>query len=752
MYRFRACVIALLFGVFAATAVPAQETQPTAPPAGLTQQQFDALVTAIGDSVARKLREEGVVPAKPAGKEAGREAGKEAAPAAEAPKVGVEDSGDAASRFASDFANRAETVLLAIPSLPGVFARIPSALDRSANGGQGPGAFLLLLLAGSVAVLAVEPLYRLLLTGPRRRLAAAARPDPESNGLLQLLALAVLDAVALGLTALVAFGLAGTWFDGTDPQHRLGALVLGGLFSWRLYMFAFRLSLRPVLADARLVPLDDTGARTVFHSVAIAVGFVIGLRTLLRLFIAMQIPREVISAGQVVLNLVMLAVFIWACVRSRDPVARWFESFGGAPGRQTAGAAVARRWLPLGIAFFVLLIATQIYGAISAKYSVPVAMLLTVNVVIGLLLAETVLMTVTNRLGGRAVTPPGVRPPIRLADVVVRCLRVAMFIVAGVSVAQAWIVDVVGLVDQSGWHDLTRSSLRAGATLFLAYVGFEFVRLATHRYVAPAGGATMDEDAGHTAASRLATLMPLLRIALTVVIAVIALLIVLSELGVNITPLIAGASVLGLAVSFGSQTLVRDIVSGVFYLADDAFRVGEYIDCGKAKGTVEGFTLRSIRLRHQNGQVHTIPFGQLGQITNFSRDWTTVKFNLKFARDTDIEKLRKVVKKIGQEMMENEEIKGEILEPLKMQGIADIMENALVVRFKFTVKPGKPSYIQREAVKRMVRIFHESGIEFANALVAVQTMHGADPAANAAAAAQSVIDSMKAASTTAQAS
>ena len=131
----------------------------------------------------------------------------------------------------------------------------------------------------------------------------------------------------------------------------------------------------------------------------------------------------------------------------------------------------------------------------------------------------------------------------------------------------------------------------------------------------------------------------------------------LSELGVNITPLIAGASVFGLAISFGSQTLVRDIVSGIFYLAEDAFRVGEYIDCGKAKGTVEGFTLRSIKLRHQNGQLHTIPFGQLGQITNFSRDWTTVKFNLRFARDTDVEKLRKTVKKIGLDMMEDPEIK-----------------------------------------------------------------------------------------------
>jgi small-conductance mechanosensitive channel len=207
--------------------------------------------------------------------------------------------------------------------------------------------------------------------------------------------------------------------------------------------------------------------------------------------------------------------------------------------------------------------------------------------------------------------------------------------------------------------------------------------------------------------------MPLMRIVLAITIFVIAGLIVLSDLGVNITPLIAAASVFGLAISFGSQTLVRDIVSGVFYLADDAFRVGDYIDCGKAKGTVEGFTLRSIRLRHQSGQVHTIPFGQLGQITNFSRDWTGVKFNLRLARNTDLEMLRKTVKKIGQQMLEDPDLKDEILEPLKMQGIADIADNAIIARFKFTVRPGKPTQVQHEAIQRMMAAFGPAGIEFA---------------------------------------
>jgi small-conductance mechanosensitive channel len=149
----------------------------------------------------------------------------------------------------------------------------------------------------------------------------------------------------------------------------------------------------------------------------------------------------------------------------------------------------------------------------------------------------------------------------------------------------------------------------------------------------------------------------------------------------------------------------------VFYLADDAFRVGEYIDCGRAKGTVEGFTLRSIRLRHQNGQIHTIPFGSLGQITNFSRDWTAVKFNLPFARSTDLETLRKAAKKIGADMLEEPEFKAQLIEPFKMQGIADVTNNALIVRFKFTSRPGNPNAIQNQAVTRLLRALPELGIE-----------------------------------------
>ncbi len=281
-----------------------------------------------------------------------------------------------------------------------------------------------------------------------------------------------------------------------------------------------------------------------------------------------------------------------------------------------------------------------------------------------------------------------------MPDVVARCIRVAVLIGVTVVIAESWVVRGPGPREHgSEWEQLTRSSRTAGVTLFVAYVAWEFVKYMTEPYMAPktkdAAQAIADGDANAAPASRLSTMMPLMRGTAAVLILLVAVMIALQDFGINITPLIAGASVFGIAISFGSQTLVKDIVSGLFYLSDDAFRVGEYIDCGKAKGTVEGFTLRSIKLRHQNGQVHTIPFGQLGQITNFSRDWITVKFNLRFARDTDIEKLRKAAKKIGTDMMEMPVIADQILAPFKMQGVADIAGNAILVRFKFTAETGQ---------------------------------------------------------------
>lgn len=211
--------------------------------------------------------------------------------------------------------------------------------------------------------------------------------------------------------------------------------------------------------------------------------------------------------------------------------------------------------------------------------------------------------------------------------------------------------------------------------------------------------------------SRLGTLVPLLSTVGKSSIAVLAGLSILVSLGVNVWPLITGLSVFGLAIGFGSQTLVKDVVSGLFFLIDDAFRFGEYIESSGAKGTVEKISVRSVSLRNSRGALATVPYGQIGKIQNFSRDWVIEKMAFRVAFDTDVEKLRKIFKKIGQEIASNPELAPDLLEPFKSQGISDVEDGTLVIRAKFKARAGKQSMIKRAALIAVHKAFLENGIK-----------------------------------------
>ena len=215
-------------------------------------------------------------------------------------------------------------------------------------------------------------------------------------------------------------------------------------------------------------------------------------------------------------------------------------------------------------------------------------------------------------------------------------------------------------------------------------------------------------------------MLPLLRSFLFAVLVVISTLIVLASLGVDIGPLLAGASIVGLAIGFGSQKLVQDIVAGIFFLIDDAFRVGEYIEAGGMKGTVESISIRSMRLRHHLGAVQTLPYGEIQAVRNHSRDWATIKLEIRLPYDTDIEKVRKVIKKTGQAMLTDPLLGSHFLQPLKSQGVFRVEESALIIRMKFTAVPGEQWVIRREAYRRVRDALSAEGIMFAHREVTVR--------------------------------
>ena len=220
------------------------------------------------------------------------------------------------------------------------------------------------------------------------------------------------------------------------------------------------------------------------------------------------------------------------------------------------------------------------------------------------------------------------------------------------------------------------------------------------------------------ASSQLIRLVSLL---VTVSLVVAVLVYAGQRFGLPAYSIVTGLGVGGIAIGFGAQSLVRDIFSGIFFLLDDAFRVGEYVDIDGTVGTVDKISIRSLRLRHHLGALHIIPYGEITKLTNNSRDWVIVKQEFTVPFDTDLNKVRKLFKKVGQEMYgDNPHYAENILEPFKLQGVTKVNDIGIVVRSKFMAKPGTQFIIRKDLYARIQKVFEENGIEFARKEVLVK--------------------------------
>ncbi|MGO7035496.1 mechanosensitive ion channel [Rhizobium ruizarguesonis] len=333
----------------------------------------------------------------------------------------------------------------------------------------------------------------------------------------------------------------------------------------------------------------------------------------------------------------------------------------------------------------------------------------------------------------QAVEDPAI---VGWSAVIMQTLRNGLIVVAALLIARSWNVN---LSDLAAAETVTTRLIRAGIRIVIVLLVTDVIwKLASTLIDSQMAVASRSEQGGHQDGpdarrrQRLNTLLPILRNVLFLAIGAVGFLMILDAVGIQIGPLLAGAGVVGIAVGFGAQTLVKDIISGVFYLFDDAFRIGEYIQAAKYKGTVEGFSLRSIRLRHHRGPVTIVPFGELGAVQNLSRDWVIDIITLTLNYDSDLEEVRKTIKRIGVELLEDAELGPNIIEPLKMQGIEQMADYGVQIRLKFMTKPGEQFGVRRKALAMLKKTFAEKGIQFATPTVHVSG-GPADAAATAAA-------------------
>jgi moderate conductance mechanosensitive channel len=306
-----------------------------------------------------------------------------------------------------------------------------------------------------------------------------------------------------------------------------------------------------------------------------------------------------------------------------------------------------------------------------------------------------------------------------------RTLRIVIVVGAATTFVWLWGIDLERLATLGGWW--LAAAINVALTALVSYGVWQLIRAVIDRRLEaeqpqtqPADAARDGEGEGGEGATRAATLLPLLRTFALATIAIMAVLTALSGLGVNIVPLLAGAGVVGIAIGFGAQALVRDIFSGIFFLIDDAFRMGEYIDIGDAKGTVEKISIRSFQLRHQNGPLNTVPFGGIKRLTNYSRDWVIMKLPLRLTYDTDVERVRKLIKKLGQELLEDPELGPKFLAPLKSQGVIEMDDSAMIMRVKFTTRPGDQFAVRKKVFAHIRDLFEKEKIKFAHREVTVR--------------------------------
>ncbi len=213
------------------------------------------------------------------------------------------------------------------------------------------------------------------------------------------------------------------------------------------------------------------------------------------------------------------------------------------------------------------------------------------------------------------------------------------------------------------------------------------------------------------AKKRAHTLGKILRHALIIVISFIALLMILGELGIQLGPLLATAGIGALAIGFGAQSLVKDVISGFFIILENQYRIGDAIEAAGVSGLVESVSLRRTVLRDLEGKVHTIPNGEIKIVSNLSKEWARSVLDVGISYREDLDKITELLKQIGRELSAEEPWKGAILEPLQILGVEQFGESQLVIRVIVKTVPLKQWEVGRELRRRIKNRFDEKGIQ-----------------------------------------
>jgi small conductance mechanosensitive channel len=282
-----------------------------------------------------------------------------------------------------------------------------------------------------------------------------------------------------------------------------------------------------------------------------------------------------------------------------------------------------------------------------------------------------------------------------------------IWLFAAVALIDVWGGDVASWFGGPEGRVLLAHAFSIAFIIVSATVAWEFVSAVIETYLV---GAVRDGTPIQRS-QRVRTLLPMLRNAFLIFLIVVVVLIVLSEVGLNIAPLLAGAGVVGLAIGFGAQTLVKDVITGIFILFENTIAVGDVVDLGSGhSGLVEHFSIRAIRLRDSAGSVHTVPFSNVTSVSNMTKDFAYYVFNIKVDYAIDSDRVAEAVEQLGAELQQDAPYTDLILAPIEIVGLDSFGPDAAILQARFKTKPIQQWTVGREFNRRMKKRFAELGI------------------------------------------
>lgn len=623
------------------------------------------------------------------------------------------------------------SIQLAVAAFPNMVSE-QRAIFREFSVSLGPdgvprllGVFMLTILVGVL----VEYLVRRLTGRWRSSIDGNALSDPSLKEVLRALSL----RFVLDLSGLLAFIIVTQLVlrQLIDPKvHYVIHHVLWNLILIpRLFSVTLKFALAPRRSDLRLIHTTDASAQFM-HKHLVSVALLIGV-TLSIMDMKMQTGvRLGDSRIGFWFNLVIHLYFAFIAWQSRFTL---IDIINGKENDATPMERTVAKWYP----YYAMLVIVSSWTLVEVLVVQDKLHLVAQGVqysTMFILLLAPVLDTVirglvkhlTPAIVGEGALAQQAYQSAKRSYIRIGRLLVMLFVIFWLTMI--WGIDVQDFDATDIGTRTTQRLLEFIGIFAVGYLLWEVVTLWLNRKLAAektASGLSGDTslpggDEGGAGGSRLSTVLPLVTWFAQTAIVVMTILIGLGNVGIDITPLLAGAGIVGLAIGFGAQKLVADIVSGLFFLIDDAFRAGEYVNVEGTMGTVEKISLRAMQLRHHRGPIHTIPYGEIPKITNYSRDWSIMKLTFTVPFETDLLKVKKIFKAIGNDLMEIPEFAGDFIQPFKSQGVIQVDDIGIVIRGKFMVKPGKQFQIRKEIFQRVQSEFEKNGIQFARKEVRVK--------------------------------